>query len=178
MAGDPVSKIIDLYLKDVASQTRGSYRIKSANKHGLFLAQLLKALKNTAAEQAIAGYIERAKMRLRMATKGGGKLQDDERALLFVCLTERSAFDTLLKLDQYDALGSIFRISQCPRCSSWFWGRVKSQRYCSEKCRVYHFQSSPEGKKYKREWARNEYQRNKRRDAEARQLARKSLTLR
>jgi len=178
MTQDPVSEITDLYLKDVANQTRGSHRAKSANRHGTFLAQLLNILKNTLAAQAIAGYIERAQMRLQMASQTTPKLDAGERALLFICITERTAFDTLLKLDQYDALGGINRISQCVRCKTWFWARVRGQRYCSEKCRVRHYQSSPEGKKYKREWARNDYQLNKRRDAEARQSARKSLTLR
>jgi hypothetical protein len=177
MPDDPVSKLIGEYLKDLTAQTRGSHRVKSANRHGTFLARLLNIMSRTVAEQAIAGYIERAQIRLRIATQQTGEIQDDVRALLFICLTERLAFDTLLKLDQYDALGSINRICRCARCTSWFWARVKGQRYCSEGCRVRHYQSSPEGKKYKREWARNEYQRNKRRDDEARHFSRKSLSL-
>lgn len=37
----PLEKIRQAYLKDVAAQTRGSYRVKKANRHGLSFARLL-----------------------------------------------------------------------------------------------------------------------------------------
>jgi hypothetical protein len=160
------------YVRDVAAQTRGSFRMKRANMLGLALVQILKLMPGTQAEQSIAGYIERARLRLKTALDDPrDELGIDECQLIATLLLERIAFDDLLKLDQMESTGAINRVGRCLRCQSWFWGRVANQRYCSASCRVRHYQASPEGKRYKREWARADYERTKKRDERVRQLA-------
>jgi hypothetical protein len=160
------------YLRDIGTQTKGSYRVKSANAHGSSLVRLLKLMGGTAGEQSIAGYLARAQSRVRLASQDAAwELRRDERVALVTLLLERLAFEEVLKLDRLEALGAINRVRRCDRCRSWFWGRVKSQRYCSGHCRVRHYHASPAGRKYKREWARKDYRRNKRRNEEARLAA-------
>jgi hypothetical protein len=169
------AKIATEYLDEIAAQTRGSYRVKKANERGARLVSFLNIMAGTSAEQSISGYIARARVRLELAGKCGRQDHGQgDRVRVAALLLERLAFDDLLKLDQMEALGAIQRVRRCARCESWFWSRVDSQRYCSERCRVRHYQTSPDGKRYKRHWARKNYRRNKRRDEEARLLA-KSL---
>jgi hypothetical protein len=164
------------YLRGVASQTRGSFRMKRANMLGLALVQILKLMPGTQAEQSIAGYIDRARLRLKAALDDPDELGIDECQLIATLLLERVAFDNLLKLDQMESTDAINRVGRCRRCQSWFWGRVANQRYCSASCRVRHYQASPEGKRYKREWARTDYVRTKRRDERVRQLAQAAIS--
>jgi hypothetical protein len=169
---DFFDRIAASYLREVAAQTRGSYRIKSANAHGSGLVRLLSLMGGTAAEQSIGGYLARAQQRVRFASQHPRRnLSRDERVALVGLLLERFAFEEVLKLDQMEALRAIDRVRRCDRCGAWFWGRVMSQRYCSGDCRARHYHASPEGKKYKRDWARKDYQRNKKRDEEARRSA-------
>lgn len=172
----PFDKIASAYRKDLAAQTRGSYRIKSANKDGALLVKHLNMMRGAEVEQAIAVYIARAQLRVELATKYPRKgLALDERVLLAFLLFEREALDLVSRLDRLDAIAAISRVRRCARCQFWFWSRVKNQHYCSEKCRVRHYQASPEGKKYKRECARRYYRRDKRLNEEALKLVMKSV---
>jgi hypothetical protein len=171
-----LSKMLRDYLREVKAQTRGSHRTKRANKHGLSLVFFLNALAGTSASQSIAGCLGRAQLRLRLVgLHKRRRLHHAERLFLIASLLERSALHDLLELDHMEALGATNRVRQCRDCSSWFWSRVRSQRYCSEKCRVRHFRASPEGKRYKREWARRDYERIKERDKRLLETARASL---
>jgi hypothetical protein len=162
------------YLGDIAAQTKGSYRVRSANAHGSSLVRLLRLMRGTAAEQSISGYLARAQQRVQLASQHTAwSLRRDERVALVTLLLERLAFEEVLKLDRMEALGAIDRVRRCDHCGSWFWGRVRNQRYCSGGCRVRHYHASPAGRKYKREWARKDYQRNKKRDEEAREVAKR-----
>jgi hypothetical protein len=175
-AGNPFDKMARTYRKDLAAQTRGSYRIKSANKDGPRLVKHLNTMRGAEAEQAMAVYIARAQLRVKLATKHPRKdLALEERVFLAFLLFEREAFDLVSRLDRLDAIAAISRVRRCARCGSWFWGRVKKQRYCSERCRVRHYQGSPEGRKYKRECARKYYWRDKKLNEEALQSAMNSV---
>jgi hypothetical protein len=163
-----LDKMANTYVRNVEAQTRGSYRMKKANSYGASLAGLLRILAGTAAERTLADYIARAQVRLEIAFGcKSSKPCAKERAALAFLLFEREAFESLMKLDQLDSIRALDRVRRCLRCNLWFWGRVGTQRYCSRKCRMRHFQASNEGRRYKREWARKDYQRNKRRDEEA-----------
>jgi len=165
------------YLREIAAQTKGSYRSKSANAHGSELVRLLRLMGGTVAEQSVAGYLARAQQRVHLATRRPRRsFSRNERAALVALLLERLAFEEALKLDRMEALRAINRVRQCDRCGTWFWGRVMNQRYCSGNCRVRHYHASPAGKKYKREWARKDYQRNRKRDEEARRSAMRILS--
>jgi hypothetical protein len=169
---DIFDRIASEYLDKVAGQTRGSYRVRSANVHGSQLVHLLRLMPGTAAEQSIVGYLVRARQRTKLATKRPRKdFSRDQRLAIVALLLDRLAFEEILKLDRMEALDAIARVSRCAHCRSWFWGRIKAQRYCSEGCRVRHYHASPEGKKYKRDWARKDYQLNKKRNEEARRSA-------
>lgn len=163
--------IVAGYLRDIAAQTRGSYRTRRASKLGTALVNILRLIPETAGEQTIASYLERAQLRTKVAQKYlSRKPGADERANLLLSLLERDAFKIMLQLDEMEALEAILRVRRCARCSSWFWSRVDSQRYCSSDCRTRHYQQSPEGRKYKREWARNAYWRDKERDRRVRKF--------
>src|SRR5579859_3387733 len=150
---DFVDGIAKAYLAEVAVQTRGSYRVKSANAHGSELVRLLRFMKGTAAEQSIGGYLTRAQQRVRLATQHPRrKLSREGRVAIVSLILERLAFEEVLKLDRMEALRAIDRVRRCDRCGSWFWGRVMSQRYCTGNCRIRHYHASPAGRKYKREW--------------------------
>lgn len=160
-------RLLNEYATSVAAKTDGSYRIRRANREGINAARLLGKIVGTPAEEFIVGYLDRARQRLVMAKKHARKkLNEDERADLVSLLLEHEALSTLLNLDQMHTLRAL-RLRRCLRCESWFWGRVEAQRYCSENCRVRHYQTSADGKKYKREWARKNYQRNKILDEQA-----------
>ena len=153
------------YFSEVGKQTRGSHRVKRSNKHGSSLVGFLNALSGTPAATSIAGYLTRAKQRLRLVDlHRRRKLSSDEYLMVVFSVIERSAIDDLLQLDEMEALHAINRVKQCDQCNTWIWARVKNQRYCSKTCRMRHFQTSPKGKKYKREWARKNYKRTKERD--------------
>lgn len=156
-----------IYLTGISSQTRGSHRVKRANKHGLLLVRILKMMTGTEAERTIVEYLERAQLRLKLAMeKPANKFSREDRVALVGLLSERVAFENMLELDQMESIQAISRVGRCRSCNAWFWSRVKGQRYCKERCRVRHYQASPDGKKYKREWARREYQRIKKIDEE------------
>jgi hypothetical protein len=161
------------YLAQIATQTRGSYRVKRANALGAELTKLLKLIGNGPANQNIADYIERAQSRVDFATRcRSGHASQGERNSMVLLYFERRVLEIVLELDKMEAIGAIYRVRRCGFCKSWLWGRVKNQRYCSEKCRVRHFHLSVDGKKYKREWARKAYHASKRRSKEeARQFA-------
>ena len=153
-----LDNIAKKYLNEVAGQTSGSHRIKRANALGSSVAPLLNLMAGTLAERSLVGYIERAQLRTKLATKKPHQdFVRDERVYLAALLVERLVFAKLLKLDEMEAISAIDRLRRCARCESWFWSRVRNQRYCSEGCRVRHYQASPEGRKYKREWARKDY---------------------
>jgi len=166
-----IAELAEAYVQDVRSQTRGSHRVKSANKYGQLLVKSLNLLRRTVMEDALSGYIERAQLRTRIGNKHARVTTEPEKALLPLLLFERFAFENLLKLDHLEALEALSRVRRCARCSCWFWSRVGAQRYCSGKCRALHYQSSAPGKSYKREWARQAYQRNKAFDELARKWA-------
>jgi hypothetical protein len=174
------SQIAQDYVKEVAAQTRGSYRAKRANKLGKQLMIYLKMIAGTPGEQSIVGYVERAQTRLLLAKKCQRKdSNQDDRGVMVFLLFERLALETLLELDKMEALGAIHRVRRCARCKSWLWGRVKNQRYCTEKCRVRHYHTSGDGKRYKREWARKAYHAEKRRiEEEKRQFVKRSARIR
>jgi len=170
--GDFFDRTARAYLREIAAQTRGSYRVKSANIHGSGLVRLLRLMGGTAAEESISSYLARARQRVRLATQRPRRdFSRAERVTLVALLLERLALEEVLKLDKMEALRAIDRVRRCDRCGTWLWARVMSQRYCSGDCRVRHYHSSPAGRKYKREWARKDYQRNKERDEEARRAA-------
>lgn len=178
MKPDILDDIAETYLRDIATQTKGSYRVKSANAAGLRLVGYLRLMRGTAAEQCVSNYLTRAQKRVRLAMRSLRRdLSHEERAAVVVLLLERLAFEEILKLDRMEALRAVNRVRRCDRCGTWFWGRVKNQHYCSAVCRVRHYHSSPAGRKYKREWARKDYQRNRQRDHEARRLATSSLRI-
>jgi hypothetical protein len=164
------------YLREVAGQTRGSHRIKRANTLGSSVVPLINLMAGTISERSVVGYIERAQLRTKLAIKKPRRdFVRGERIYLADLLLERLVLDKVLKLDEMESLEAINRLRRCARCGSWFWSRVMNQRYCSEDCRVRHYHASPAGKKYKREWARKDYQHRKQRDEAVRQLALNSI---
>jgi hypothetical protein len=164
------------YVDGVTSQTRGSHRTKRANEHGIRLVMYLKMIVGTAGEESIAGYLERAQMRLNLVSRCQRKeSSQDDHVSMALLLFERLALESVLELDKMEALNAIGRVRRCPRCKLWLWCAVKNQRYCSEKCRVSHYHTSVEGKRYKREWARKAYKRNKALDEEAKRIAASSV---
>lgn len=54
--------------------------------------------------------------------------------------------------------GWLWRIQQCPKCSTWFYALLKRQRFCSNKCRQKHYRLSSKGTKA-RKTAIGKYQR-------------------
>ena len=177
VAGEFLDRIAEEYIRDITTQTRGSHRIKRANRHGSRAVARLKILVGTAAEHAIIGYLERARLRAELADKYQRRIASrDERSSLILFVLERLVLEDILELDKMGALGAIQRVRRCIHCMSWVWCRVKNQRYCSERCRVRHYHGSAEGKRYKREWARKAYKRDRIRNAEALRIATKSVT--
>lgn len=163
------------YLQGIRGQTRGSHRVKRSNQLGLRLAESLKVLRGRPSEQLLEAYIEMAQRRTELAAQclREGSTRDERIALIFSVLA-REALSAALSLDEMESLQAILRIRRCPSCSSWFWGRVPGQRYCGRVCRMRHYRRSPEGKRYKREWARANYALNKKRDEAMRRATSKS----
>src|SRR5271156_3190290 len=115
------------YMDDVAAQTRGSYRTKRANRLGRELMLVLNMAAGTPGEQSIAGYIERAQLRLNLLNKCKRDSSSlENRSPMASLLFERLALEAVLELDKMEALGAIHRIRRCARCKLWLWGRVKN----------------------------------------------------
>lgn len=160
------------YLDAIRSQSRGSFRVKRATRLGTALAEQMPLLMGTPAEELIAGYLLRAQQRTRLATKCAlAPSTRAERLSLLDSFFEREALEMVLQLDKLDALEPILRVRRCACCGSWVWSRVAAQKYCSSACRAKHYQTSPQGKQYKRDWARLAYKRNKERELAALRVA-------
>ena len=59
--------------------------------------------------------------------------------------------------------GLIWKIWPC-RCGTFFFGKFRHQRFCSQKCRIAEFQSSEDARKKRNEYARVLYHRHKQLD--------------
>src|SRR3984957_12679640 len=131
VAGEFLDRIAEEYIRDITTQTRGSHRIKRANRHGSRAVARLKILVGTGAEHAIIGYLERARLRAELADKYQRRIASrDERSSLILFVLERLVLEDILELDKMGALGAIQRVRRCIHCMSWVWCRVKNQRYC------------------------------------------------
>jgi hypothetical protein len=56
--------------------------------------------------------------------------------------------------------GLIWKIWRC-RCGTFFFGKFRHQRFCSQKCRIAEFQSSEDARKKRNDYARMLYHRHK-----------------
>ena len=69
-------------------------------------------------------------------------------------IDEWGAIDAIVELAHERLLSSV---KKCLLCGKWLFATFSHQRFCSEKCRTYHNQSSPEFKQKRRKYMREYY---------------------
>jgi hypothetical protein len=55
------------------------------------------------------------------------------------------------------AVGSLGRVAQCSHCQTWYGRKFIHQNFCSEKCRIADFRSTPEYREKRNQYARENY---------------------
>lgn len=64
--------------------------------------------------------------------------------------------DALLSIVRLGQFGYLSRLKQCP-CKRWYFDRLRSQQFCSAKCRQQMFSKSEKFKAHRREYMRRYY---------------------
>ena len=71
-------------------------------------------------------------------------------------ILERTEAIAILEIHDFMRSGLIFKIHQC-RCGKFFFQKFKTQRFCSEKCRIAEFRDSDEARLKRNAYARDLY---------------------
>lgn len=79
-----------------------------------------------------------------------------DRICGFASANEYYAYKVILAMGMGDSLDKLARCVQCRE--SWFWRWRTDSRFCSSKCRQRHYESSPEGKEWRRKANRRAYE--------------------
>jgi hypothetical protein len=64
--------------------------------------------------------------------------------------------DALLSIVRLAQFGYLSRLKRCP-CDNWYFERVRSQQFCSSKCRQWMFSKSEKFRAHRREYMRRYY---------------------